>query len=109
MYQYDSTKRQYKLICMGFDGDYVTDAYCDSIDSAWEKSNDLGSKWYFYPFHFVLTPSGKSIASTPTGLEHMKGKRLSTIQSLFKSLSEFPENKNANVDSFFLDLQHTEL
>jgi len=44
----------YKIICMSFDGDYQTEKpEFDTIEEAWEYSNDLGSKWYFYPFHFV--------------------------------------------------------
>lgn len=36
---------------MSFDGDYVTEGEFQSSNEAWNRSNDMGSRWFFYPFH----------------------------------------------------------
>ena len=59
----------YQLICMAFDGDYVTERLeFKSIDDAWEYSNNLGSKWFFFPFHFVI--KNLTIKDSPDLLKH---------------------------------------
>lgn len=76
----------YQVICMSFDGEYQTERpEFESIDDAWEYSNDLGSKWYFYPFHFVI--KNATIKDTPVHLEYFKDKRIITVKRLFKRLS----------------------
>ena len=81
----------YKLICMSFDGDYVTEGEFKTIDDAWKRSEVMGSRWFFYPFHFVLTSSGKTIADSPYGIEFLKGKRLSSvIRFLLKQVRRHP-------------------
>jgi hypothetical protein len=48
-------RNKYQVICMAFDGEYKREApMFDEIEDAWEYANDLGSKWYFYPFSFVV-------------------------------------------------------
>ena len=97
---------KYNLICMGFDGDYVTEKTgFDSVDSAWKRSNDMGSRWYFYPFHFVTSESGQTIIDTGQGLESFKGKQVKTVTKAFKSMSESPDMVNADIDSFVCALQ----
>ncbi|MFA6309576.1 MAG: hypothetical protein WC677_07585 [Clostridia bacterium] len=55
----------YKLICMSFDGEYKTEDNrgkgFKTVDEAWEWSDDMGSKWFFYPFQFVVSVSGKTV------------------------------------------------
>lgn len=103
-------KTTYNLICMTFDGDYVTEKTgFDTVSDAWEHADDMGSRWYFYPFHFVTTGSGITIADTPYGLEWMKNKRLATITEIFEVLSKEEEMLNADVDEFALTLQHMEV
>ena len=97
---------KYNLICMAFDGDYVTEKTgFDSVDSAWKRSNDMGSRWYFYPFHFVTSESGMTVIDAGHGLESFKGKRVNTVVKNFKKVSEFPDLANADVDLFVLALQ----
>jgi hypothetical protein len=80
-------KKKFYLICMSFDGSYQKEPYFfESIEEAWEYANNLGSKWYFYPFYFV--GSGKSIADAPDMLTGLIGKRISTIKKIFKKTSE---------------------
>lgn len=93
----------YQLICMAFDGEYVTERpKFDSIDDAWEYSNNLGSKWHFYPFHFVI--KNKTIKDSPDPLSYFNNKRIKTVSKLFEKLSEKPELDGADVDDFTIAL-----
>jgi len=95
---------KYKLMCMSFDGDYVIERELfDSINNAWSYSNDLGSKWFFYPFHFVVTESEKTIAGSFDGV-HFNGLRVKTVTKIFEKLSKLPENENCDVDDFVFQL-----
>lgn len=80
---------KYKLICMAFDGDYKEERpLFDSIEDAWSYSNDLGSKWYFYPFHFVVTESGKTIRDSISELSQYCGLRVKTVSNIFEMTSK---------------------
>lgn len=93
----------YQLICMAFDGDYVTERpEFNSIDDAWEYSNDLGSKWFFYPFHFVI--KNITIKDSPDQLKYFNNKRIKTISKTFNKYSTKPELKNADIDDFIYAL-----
>lgn len=88
-----------KLLCMSFDGDSkIERPEFSTIEEVWNYSNDIGSKWYFYPFHFVVT--AKTIKDTPERLSFLKGKRISTVKKLFKKESERKENNGLDVDCF---------
>ncbi len=94
-----------KLIVMAFDGEYKTEPFIfETTDKAWEYSNDLGSKWFFYPFHFVTTESGKTIKDTPELLEHLKGLRVKTLAKHFEKVAKTPEAQVADVESFLFML-----
>ena len=91
----------YKLICMSFDGDYqVERPVFGSIGEAWEYDNDLGSKWFFYPFHFVVSESGKTVIDAYGPLEWTKNKRVKTVQSIFAAAAVKPENQGLNSEDF---------
>lgn len=94
------TRPTYNLICMTFDGDYITEKTgFDTVLDAWEHSEDMGSRWYFYPFHFVTTASGLTIADAPSLLDDMKGMRLKTVQSMFAEQSIFASD-DCGIDEF---------
>lgn len=92
----------YKVICMSFDGDYKTEPRepVESIEAAWEAAENLGSRWYFLPFCFVVTESGKTIADAPSMLERFIGKRVSSVARTFAIYAALPETKGMDVDSF---------
>lgn len=70
---------------MADDGGYVIDdSVHTTIDEAWDYAGDFGSKWVFYPYVFIITDSELSIVEGPLNLEYMKGKRVSTVERLFK-------------------------
>jgi len=89
----------YKLICMTFNGEYITERpEFESIEDAWDYSNNLGSKWFFFPFHFVI--KDKTIRDTPDQLRYFNNKRIKTIVKIFNKLSKKPELIGADVDDF---------
>ena len=90
-----------KLICMGFDGEFKTERPdFQTTEQAWEYSGDLGSKWYFYPFHFVVTESLKTIVAAPDRMEELVGRRLKTVVKLFATVQVLPEAVNADSEVF---------
>ena len=87
--------RKYELVCMSFDGEYITDSKHETIEEACNASGNIGSKWFFYPFHFIL--SGSKIIDTGCGLVRMsdkkpfmelmfKGRKITTAVRAFNSL-----------------------
>jgi hypothetical protein len=94
-----------KLICMTFNGEHVTergpiDGLFESVKNAAERSEDMGSRWFFYPFHFILSASGKTVKAAPAPLEVLNGKRLSTVKALFERLAARKEAQNMGPDDF---------
>lgn len=95
----------YNLICMGFDGEYKTERFqAESVQDCWNKANDLGSKWFFYPFYFVVSESGKTVIDTPQFLDQFKGKRVKTMAKTFEKLSQKDYTKGCDVDTFVYHL-----
>jgi hypothetical protein len=92
---------KYKLILMSFDGEYVTERpLFDTVDDAWEYENDLGSKWFFYPFPFVVTESGLTIVGCPEDMGCFYGKRVATVEKLFKKVQAMPETEGMDVYAY---------
>ena len=92
------------LICMSFDGDYVTECKNLTIEELWEHSNNIGSKWFFFPFHFITTTANKTIVDTPIGLEWLKGKRVKTVSKIFKAHSMREDMQNVDSEEFIYSL-----
>ena len=96
---------KYKLICMSFDGEYQTErAEFDTIEAAWEYSNDLGSKWFFYPFHFVVSQSAKTVKDCPYPLDAFIGSRVKTVATIFNANSTRDDMQNADPEYFAFNL-----
>ena len=75
-------KTIYSAICFAPNGEYVRDFYSDSKESISEEINNMGSRWFFYPFVFIATE--KTIVETPNCLEFLNGKRIKTVEQFFK-------------------------
>jgi len=73
-----------RLVCVAPDGDHVTEGTFESVEEAQNRSADMGSRWYFYPFHFVVSDSGKTVVDAPDEFKSLERKRLSTVKRLFK-------------------------
>ena len=90
-----------KLICMSFDGKYQTERPSFSeVAQAWRWSSDIGSKWLFYPWHFVTSESTKTIVAAPHGMEIMEGKRTATIVKIFQECFKLPETEGMDVEKY---------
>jgi CO dehydrogenase/acetyl-CoA synthase delta subunit len=90
-----------KVLVMSFNGDTKLETpEFDDVQKAWDYSSDLGSKWYFYPFHFVVTNSGKTIKSYPLLFAMFDNMRIKTVSKIFKTFSELPECKNMDCEEF---------
>lgn len=97
-----------RLICMAFDGDYVTEGRgFDSVEAAWERADDMGSRWYFYPYCFVTTDSGQTIKAAVYPLDCFEGKRVSTVVKTFEKVAAAPEAQNMDVDAFAAYVYHS--
>lgn len=44
----------YQLICLSIDGDYVTEGQFATVEDAWKRNDDMGSRWVFYPLRVVI-------------------------------------------------------
>lgn len=44
----------YKAILFAPDGDWVTDCPGDTIEEVIEQLENLGSRWFFYPFQGII-------------------------------------------------------
>ena len=95
-----------RLICMSFDGDYVTEGEgFETEAAAWERADDMGSRWYFYPFHFVTTESGLTVVDAPgPWTEELIGRRVKTVQRWMRAHGERYYLQKAGVEKFWLTL-----
>jgi hypothetical protein len=100
---------KYNLICMSFDGDYIKD-FTGSIEECQNVSGDMGSKWYFYPFHFIITDKG-TVMETGCGLIDLKTKesflsklfknrKIRTVQNVFKKLYKHCDLNDLSLDGY---------
>ena len=98
-------KTNLKIMCMAFDGDTILERpeFCEESE-AWEYANDLGSKWYFYPFVFVVTASGKTIKAASEFLEWTVGMRVSTVSKIFEKHSKNPKMQGADCETFIFSI-----
>ena len=96
---------KYQLICMSFDGDYKRETpEFESIADAWDYSNDLGSKWYFYPFHFIV--SRETVKSSGPGLGKFINKRIKTLKREFFKASLLPEMQDVGCEEFAMIFEY---
>ena len=75
--------KSYNLMAVSFDGETQLERVNGSVMDCWDRSNDMGSRQYFYPFHFVV--SEKTVIGTPERLSHYQGKRIKTLLKDFKN------------------------
>lgn len=95
-----SERDTYTLIVMSFDGDYRREeSGFTKVQDAWEHAADMGSKWYFYPFGFVVDESD-TVIGTPDLMTHLEGISLRDLAAHFKEVSEQPEAQGVGVEEF---------
>lgn len=97
--------KEYQLCCMSFDGEtQIERPIFEDERQAWDYNDKIGSKWYFYPFRFIVTSSHKTIAETCECIPFAKGKRLSTVKRVFERCSKNPDLNNADIFSFAMEV-----
>jgi len=90
---------KYQVMVMSFDGEYkVERPEFESVEEAWEYENNLGSKWYFYPFPFII--KGKTVVDAIELLDDFVGKRIETVRRIFKETSEQDETQGMDAEEF---------
>jgi len=75
-------KKEYRAIAFAPDGDYITEGEFKTVDEAWERINDWGSRWFFYPFTGVV--KNKRVVEMCDLLRFLSNKDIKTIQSMFE-------------------------
>jgi len=73
--------KKYRLYCIALQGDRVLEGEFDSVDSARQRSADMGSRWIFYPVHVVTTRKGKIVDVALPELNYFVGRYIKTLQS----------------------------
>lgn len=91
-------KKEKDVIFMAFDGEYQREGSFETVVEAWEHENDSGSRWYFYPFRFVVV--NETIVDTPDEFFYLKRKRISTAAKLFSRCAAMPEAEDMDIYSF---------
>jgi hypothetical protein len=97
---------EFDLIFMTFDGDYVKDSSHSNLEEAEKAFSEIGSKWFFYPFGFILR--GTKVIESGEGLIRMKdhkafselmfkGRKLTTVVKTFKKTLEYCEKTGIEV------------
>lgn len=71
----------FNLVCIAPDGDHVTECWDTPFDECVKRSQDMGSRWYFFPFHVITTPKG-TVAEAFGDMEPFIGKRLKTLKKV---------------------------
>lgn len=58
------------LMCFAPDGARVREGNFESIDDAWSRAHDMGSRWYFYPIRVVASDNKElsKIQDVPHGM-----------------------------------------
>ena len=99
----------YKLLVMSFDGEYKIEnnhgRNFETINETWDFAEDMGSRWFFYPFHFVVTESGKTIKESGSGFENLNNMRVKTVVKLFEKLSKMEEFNKACIEDYMVEIQ----
>lgn len=76
------------LLCIAPDGDFQKEGSFKTIEEAWERCSDMGSRWFFYPINIVATKAGANgiIADIPDGMaKDWIGKKVKTLIAAIKS------------------------
>ena len=87
-------KNKYQILIVTFDGEsYVTDFHkSNSIEEAWKQDLNSGSRWFFYPLHFVIVDYWKY----PVCKESLFKQRIMGVPYFYNNLFEPLNGKTVN-------------
>jgi len=72
----------YQALLVAPDGEYVFDYRAKTVEEVIEQLCDRGSKWFFYPFEFVVKcPAKARIVSSP--VPPLEGKSVAKVIMTF--------------------------
>ena len=79
---------RYTLRCIAPDGAFVTEGEFATIQDAWNRAFDMGSRWFFYPIPIVTGATSNTrlarIVSIPDGMpREWVGKTLGRLSKVF--------------------------
>jgi hypothetical protein len=89
----------YRALLVAPDGDFVTDYTCETVNEVEEMLANQGSRWYFYPFHAVISWNPRPVGtwmenyrliSCAWPFEDYKGK---AVKTFCKMIAETPERE----------------
>jgi len=90
-----------RLLAMSFDGSTkLEEPQFKTLEEVWSYADSIGSNWYFYPFYFAVSNSGKTVIDAPFTLEFMNGMRVATVSRMFKETCEKEAAKDADINEF---------
>ena len=101
--------KTYDLYVMSFNGDTIKNSSHETLEQAWETASNFGSKWYFYPWAFVVKGNtvrdfgGIFINKTTQRsflAEMFVGKRIETVKKVFANASGNKFTKDMNPEEF---------
>lgn len=85
----------YRAALFAPDGEYVTDYAEPTVDAVWDRVENGGSRWYFYPLPVIVTdrPHGmigetQRIVDAPEALAIVKGRTLRTFGRILAALTD---------------------
>lgn len=59
------------LHVIALDGESIREGVFPSVEAAWERNEDMGSRWFFYPMRIVTGPARSDrarVLSVPDGM-----------------------------------------
>jgi hypothetical protein len=86
-----------QVLVMSFDGAFkIESPLFNNFDDAWLYADSLSSKWFFYPFVFLI--SGKTIKDSPADV--FNNKRITTISKKFNKTHLECLSKDLNLNPY---------
>lgn len=75
-----------KAVLFSPDGYWVTDCRGETVEDVFQALNNLGSKWFFYPYsHFIIRDNGaltkgtQRIVAAHEPFEEFQGRTINTV------------------------------
>jgi len=72
---------------------FATDGMFSSVEAAWERNEDMGSRWVFYPFRLIVDQEGVIAALDDCMNQELIGYQFDGIEKTIQVLIEHLENQ----------------
>ena len=72
---------------------FASDGMFSSIEEAWERNEDMGSRWVFYPFRLIVDQNGIIAALDDCMSQELVGYQFEDIKKTIQVLIEHLENQ----------------